>query len=385
MLLVGGAIPRPIADDFNSAAGRLRAAAPSWTKGGDPTIQFGLDTYRSEANALAKNHGPAVAKFLGTKLNGQDPVSYGLALMTLAVLARDQGAAAELAGPLRDSGFRNPTSLIALTYAPAPAALAIADEAFELRDARPEALKVASTLFRFFGDAGRASALEKTLFRNPLPSSRDKTDAANLAALRQRLARPPAEQSAWTSQDLLIWKACRFSTSSHSLNHDLRLQVDGVCALRRFTPAFLKARLGASDIDTQELRLALLVAAHQPDPTLVLELSEIVNTRHVHWHYAKNALLAIRTRDALAPVERLITPPKIRQGSPQDPNHARIESDNRRELILSLCQELALCGDRATLDMMEALCTNAEYPAEERKAFVQARNALWQRLGVQNP
>ena len=376
-LAVMGAGPPTIADDFDAAVARLKVPPGASVFG----ARVGLDYYRSEAGALAKAHGPAAAGFLRSRTNGPDPFAARLALMTLAALAHDPNAATELTGCLRDSNFRNRSVLMALTYAPAPVALAVADEAFASRNAQPEALAAASLLFRFFGDAHRASALEEDLARRPASVSKV---TPNLVALRQRLARPDEERPAWAAQDLIVWRAIRSKPNTASLNVDLWRQTAAACALTRFTSAYLKDRLGSSIIDWLELRLLLMIAGTQREAALIPELTRLLETGRAPAGDAMNALLSIGTRDALAPVERLITPPKaqVDRGPTGDMTPARLEADMRQALVHSLCQDLAQCGDRATLDLMKTLATDTKYPPEERAAFARARNALQARLGA---
>lgn len=376
-LAVMGAGPPTIADDFDAAVARLKAPPGASVFG----ARVGLDYYRSEAGALAKAHGPAAAGFLRSRTNGPDPFAARLALMTLAVLAHDPDAATELTDCLRESNFRDTAVLMALTYAPAPVALALADEAFATRDAQPEALAAASLLFRFFGDAHRASALEADLARRPAPVSKV---TPNLVALRQRLARPDEERSAWAAQDLIVWRAIESMPDTRIPKLNLWRQAVAACALTRFTPAYLKDRLGASNIDGLELRLLLMIAGIQREAALIPELTRFLETGRGPAGEAMNALLAIGTRDALAPVERLITPPKaqVDRGPTGDMSPERLEADMRQALVHSLCRDLAVCGDRATLDLMKSLAADTRYPPKERAAFARARDTLRARLGT---
>jgi hypothetical protein len=383
-LAVAGAAPTTIVESFGAAVARLKT--PSVAPGVSASqARVGLDTYRSEADALAKGYGPAAAGFLRTRARGPDPDAAHLALMTLAVLANETKAATELAGCLRDSGYRDSAALMALTYVPAQVALALADEVLARRDPQPEALAAASTLFRFFGDARRASALEADLARRSLRDSKAREEASdNLVALRQRLARPSEEHSAWSAQDLIVWRAIRSMPGTRSLDVDLWRQAAAACARTRFTPAYLKDRLGASSIGLLELRLLLQIAGIQREAAVIPELTRFVETRQGPWGDSMHALLSIGTRDALAPVERLITPPKAPtdRGVNGEMSPERLEADQRGQLVLSLCQDLARRGDRVTFHLMESLATNAAYPSHERAAFAQARNALRARLGA---
>ncbi|WP_165246848.1 hypothetical protein [Paludisphaera soli] len=383
-LAVAGAGFSTFAESFEAAVARLRRPAVGIGMA-DFKDRVGLDGYRSEADALAKAYEPAAAGFLRSRTKGPDIDSALLALLTLAVLADEPNAAAELAGCLRDSGFSDAHVLMALTYAPAPTALASAEEALARLDAQPKALAAAAALFRFFGDAHHASLLEADLARLPESALRLREEATrDLVALRQRLARPDEERRAWAAQDLTVWRAIRLMPDMHSVNSELWHQAGKACAATRFTPAFLKDRLGASTIDLYELRLLLMIAGIQRETAVVPELTMFVETARRSWGDAMDALLSIGTREALAPVERLIVPPKPpAEGGPIDGMSAeRLEEVQRGALVSSLCERLARCGDRATLRLMESLAADTAYPPRERDAFARARDAIRARLGA---
>lgn len=383
-LAFAGASPPTIASDFDAAVARLRGRAG--TPGGAIYVaRIGLDDFLPEAEALAKSHGPAAAGFFRSRLDGRHPEATHLAFLTLAVLAREPDVAAELTAVLRDSGFRDTGGLLALTYAPAPVALAIADEALSRHDTQPDALGLASVLFRFFGDVRSVTALETGLARRSGRASKGRAEAAaNLVALRQRLLRPAAERPSWASQDLIVWRAIRSLPGSRSLDMDLRRQARAACARTRFTPGYLKDRLRASSIDHLELRLILLIAGLQREAALVPELAGFVRARRGPWAGdAMDALLAIGTRDALAPVERLISPPRALpdRGPTGDMSPERLEAVLRGSLVTTVCEALARHGDRETLDLMKSLATDAAYPPQERSVFARTRDALGARLG----
>lgn len=380
-LASAGVAPPTIAEDFDAALARLKAPFPG--PGGSGSVaRVGLEPYRTEAEALARAHGPAVASFLRSRLADRDRDTSGLASMTLAILARDPGAAAELTGYFLSASLRGSGAPMALTYAPPPVALAFADAVFARRDTEPRALPGASALYRLFGEAGHASALEARLGR-PAPASEVRSDAtADLVALRQRLNRPAAERPAWSLQDLIVWRALHSMPDFRGLDMSLRAQAAAACGLTRFTPAYLKDRLGASSIGSLELRLVLHIAALQREAAVLPELAAMVDARRGPWGDAKDALLAIGTRDALAPIERLITPPRTPAGLGSDNGMGagRFQAMQRRRLVLDLCQVLARLGDGATLQRMEALAADAAYSADERAAFARTRDALRERL-----
>lgn len=376
-LVVAGATP-PVNESFDAAV--TRVGNVDW---GTAKSRIGCDHYLEEAEVLIQLYGPDMTEFLSSRIAGKYQPSTRLSLMTLVALIGDKKAEVILAEHYRN----NFDDVVILTYAPAQFALKMADQALIQIDRKPESLVFASLLYRFFGDAQSIRTLETNLENLP---SRNKNYQIgnvklNIDALRQRLACPPEESVAWNYQDLLIWRGVNTRSplsnkiTKHEIWEHIQYPVRILSAQTRFTPAYLKDRLSTSKIGYSEKLIVASIAGIQGETFSIPELKRFLEKDQNHQVVAREALLSIGTREALAPIERLITPPKC----PSEGLRAHKEMqilDFHASFVLSLCWRLATHGDRETLRLFESLMNDSAYPAEQRAAFAKARETLKSRL-----
>ncbi len=205
--------------------------------------------------------------------------------------------------------------------------------------------------------------------------------AANLAALHQRLARPLRERAGWSRQDLTVWRAVKSMPGSISENLDIENRATLVCAMTWFTSSFLKDRLTAPAIAPIELRLIVKIARNQRRAEVVPELAKLVDGVWPPSMDVYHALASIRTRDALASLERFVVDPEPvdidhGEGPPPPP---RNEASSRERLAINLCEILSRRGDRETLNLMETLADDDARSPAIQAACAKARDSLRKR------
>ena len=369
-----------LARDFDAAIVRLLAASRL-----RPSGPLGFDGYWVEAVAIARAHGTAAARPLGDRIGGPNRAAEKLALMTLAALSHDPAAVAVLSSRLKEWDFRDSAACMALTYATPVAAMAVVDGVMAGRVRQPGVLVAMSTVARFFGEPGRDAMIEASLkaaLADGAPISEwDRNEiAANLAALRQRLARPLRERAGWSRQDLTVWRAVKSMPGSISENLDIENRATLVCAMTWFTSSFLKGRLAAPAIASIELRLIVKIARNQRRAEVVPELAKLVDGVWPPSMDVYHALASIRTRDALASLERFVVNPEpgdIDHG--EGPPPPRTEASNRERLAINLCEILSRRGDRETLNLMETLADDDSLSPAIQAACAKARDFLRER------
>jgi len=273
-----------LADDFDAAAARLEAALPYGRMGPEhelpPELRLGLDRCQADAQVLAKTYGPTATSFLVARLtktpdNTRTAATRDLALATLAALASDRDAANALTRLVADSGFSNGSALLAVTYAPAGVARTLGRATLASGRLEPWPLAGAAVLLRFFGDEHDAEALRRAIddrSRTPVDPRKaglmDKA-AADLVALRQRLHRPAAERAEWADQDLSVWRAANYASSSYHDKHTgQRYNLRGLAARGKLRTDYLRGRLASSPIHFDELRMILWTIISQHETSL---------------------------------------------------------------------------------------------------------------------
>jgi|GEM_PF-2836140 len=380
-----------LSQDFDASVARIRGAIPGGRElsGRElpPGVRTGLDLYWGEAKALAKAHGPLATDFLLAQVNETRPgsgrtVTHEFALATLAALAVDEDAARTLARYVIDDGFRDQSALMAVTYAPPAFARGLGREALKASPRSDWALRAAGSLLRLFGEPADVEALRQ-IVEAPLPphmaieAMNRAAVAADLLALRQRLSRPPGQQAAWAEQDRAVWRALYSrTTNDHSKYSNLKYIHRGLITRGRLRTDYLRDRLVASPINSDELILVIWTVADQRENALIPELVALAVGKRDRRGYALDALLSLNTPEGFKAVRRLIPPPPTQPANKPAPDRDQDAGDGRRAWIYAYLVNHSSTADRATADFWNELSADTAYPPEERAAFAQARDRV---------
>ncbi|WP_165247462.1 hypothetical protein [Paludisphaera soli] len=373
------------AADFEAALARLgpnpTALRSTVDPSPKPTIVIGLDRYREEAETLARRHGLAFLSHLTGLIESRPGEPGGLArrelaFATLMAMSGEEEVSRILERCLTRREGHDDLALVAATYASPSLGRRLGLAA--MAKARPagSSLEDAAALLRFFGENEDLKQLELLVAAerpDRTPATR-KLDS-NLAAMRRRLELPAAMRADWADDDLAVWRGANYTRDrSASGTQGLAINSLGLTARGRLRPAYLKDRLRASSITSEELFLVTLAVKHQGEASLTPELAEIVSDERLGWQNAAEALMSIGDPAGLESLRAFLL--QSTGGPSASEAEAALRARRKRLLKYLTGQSVFAAMTPATLGFWTRLSEDQSFSPAERAAFAAARDAV---------
>ncbi|WP_165072174.1 hypothetical protein [Paludisphaera rhizosphaerae] len=324
---------------------------------------------------MAKRYGPASLNYLSEQIEAVPSRASNmsrreLAFAVLVAMVDDEGAARVLERCLTRRNLDERLALVAATYAPPKLGRRLGLEAMARIAPRNAALEDATVLLRFFGDEEDLKKLESMLDADRPAASKLKS---NLVAMRQRLRLPVAERLPWVDDDLAVWRAANYTRDrSASGQQGILVSELGLAARGRIRTGYLRDRLTASSIHSDELFLVLLTVKRQDEASLTSELAGIVSEGREGWQNAAIALMSIGDPAGLKSLRTFLS--QATGGPPASDADVALRNLRRQLLAFLTTQRIFDPATPATLDFWTSLSEDPSYPPADRAAFSRVRD-----------